>query len=447
MTMLRPWKAVPLALALLAAACTSGGGGTTGGQASGGTNGTGTAPMHLVMWMGYTPPPPKNTSQEYLSLQDMVKAYEKQHPNITIDVRYVNNDYALQKVTVALQGDKQPDISYQYGTSMPQLASAPKLVDLTSRVKSPGYNFNDFFPGERAVTTIDGKVLGVPALVDNLAVVYNKDLFSKAGLKTPSPNWTWNELVSDAKAISDPANKVFGLAYPSDGSEATVWVYEAMLWEAGGDILNADNTKAAFNSPAGVEALTTLRQMEQDGSLYLDFNPDAGKTEDLFNSNRIGMLITAPWDLPSFPNAHYGVQFMPSFQPGGNHDTIAGPDNWVIFDNGQDHVNAAWDFLRYMTSPDQVAQNSMKTGDLPTRLSVVKRPGFVQNFGTTWPGEGTFTENLKNLVKARPQIPQYPRVSAALGQAIVSGIQGKGSPRDLLNQAAQQADGFLAVPA
>ena len=89
----------------------------------------------------------------------------------------------------------------------------------------------------------------------------------------------------------------------------------------------------------------------------------------------------------------------------------------------------------------------MRTGDLPTRASVVQQPGFVRAFNTRYPGEGTFTENLKNPVKARPQIPQYPRVSAALGQAIVSGIQGKGSPQDLLNAAAQQANGFLAVPA
>jgi multiple sugar transport system substrate-binding protein len=432
--MRRATTTLVVVLTVLAAACT-GGAGNTGGQ------------LHLVMWMGYTPPPPANTSQEYLSLKALVASFERQHPNIAIDLRYVNNDYALQKVTVALQGNKQPDISYQYGTSMPRLASVPKLVDLTSRVKTPGYDFNDFFPGERAVTTVNGKIYGVPALVDNLAVVYNKDLFAAAGLTAPRPDWTWNELAADAKAVTDPAKKVFGLAFPADASEATVAWFEALLWEAGGDILNADNTKAAFDSAAGAEALTMLRQMNQDGSLYLDFNPDAGKTEDLFNSNHLGILITAPWDLPSFPNAHYGVQFMPSFHPGGNHDTIAGPDNWVIFDNGADHVNASWDFLRYMTSPDQVFRNSMSTGDLPTRLSVVQRPGFVQRFGAAWPGEGTFAENLKNVLKARPQITQYPRVSAVLGQAIVSGIKGEGSPQDLLSQAAQQADGFLAAPA
>ena len=68
--------------------------------------------------------------------------------------------------------------------------------------------------------------------------------------------------------------------------------------------------------------------------MYLDFHPDAGKSRGALQLGNIGMLITGPWDLPGFPNVNYGVQFMPSFAPGGSHATIAGPDNWVIFDNG-----------------------------------------------------------------------------------------------------------------
>jgi multiple sugar transport system substrate-binding protein len=440
--MRRTWiVALPMTLALVAAACTSGGSSSETSSSSGGS----AAPVSLTMWMGYTPPPPKNQSFEYLSIERMVKDFEAANPNISINLQYVNSDFALQKSTVALQGNKQPDISYQYGTNMPQLATAPKLVDLTSRVNEGDFNWNDFYKGEQAVATVDGKVLGVPALVDNLAVVYNKDLFAKAGLTPPGPDWTWDELRADAKAITDPANKVFGLAFPMDGSETTVWEYEAMLWEAGGDILNADNTKAVFNEAGGVKALDMLTSINQDGSMFLDFNPDSGKSENLFNSGNIGMIITGPWDLSSFPDANYGVQVMPSFDAGGSHETIAGPDNWVIFDNGAERVDAAWKFLSYMTSPEQVLQDSLDTGHLPTRASVAAMPDFKQ-FYTSYPGEKVFVANLDNVIKARPQVPQYPRISTALGQAVVSAVQGQASSQDALNKAAQQSDGFLAIP-
>jgi multiple sugar transport system substrate-binding protein len=431
------WRVgVPAAVAvtLFAAGCSSGGTGSTG------TNGT----VDLVMWMGYTPPPPVSQSAEYLSLKHIVADFTKLHPKIHIHLEYLNNDYALQKATVALQGGQQPDISYQYGTNMPQLASTPQLVNLTNIMKQPQYGWTDFFVGERDVATVHGKALGMPALVDNLAVVYNKTLFAQHHLAPPSPNWTWSQLAADAKAIANPSKKIFGLTFPADGSETTVWQYEAMLWEAGGNILSPGNTKAVFNSAAGVRALTTLRQMQQAHSLYLDFHPDAGKSETLFNSGNIGMIMTGPWDLSSFPNAHYGVQIMPSFDPGGSHQSISGPDNWVIFNNGPARVAASLAFLRYLTSPPVLLANSLATGDLPTKASVLKMPGFAE-FDKKYPGEGVFAQNLSNVHQARPQIAQYPRVSAALGQAIVAALLGQSSPQAALNSAAQQADTYLTT--
>jgi multiple sugar transport system substrate-binding protein len=436
---------LPVAVLLIAVACTGGSdnGGSSGGSTSGSTSG---GQVELTMWMGYTPPPPANQSYEYNSIKRMVDDFEKQNPNVSINLQYVNSDYALQKVTVALQGDKAPDLSYQYGTNMPQLAQTPKVVDLTQKVQEPGFDWSDFFEGERTAATIDGKVLGVPALVDNLCVVYNKDLFQKAGVPTPTPDWTWDDFRSAAKAVTDPANKVFGLAFPADGSETMVWQYEAMLWEAGGDILNADNTQAEFNSDAGVRALTMLKDIKDDGSMHLDFHPDAGVSENLFNAGKIGMIITGPWDLSAFPDANYGVQVMPSFDAGGSHASIAGPDNWVIFDNGPERVDAAWKFLTFMSSPDQVLQDSLDTGHLPTRASVEKVPEFKQ-FDQKYPGEGTFASNLENVTKARPQIPQYPQVSSALGQALSKVLTADADPKQALDEAAQTANGKLAIPA
>jgi multiple sugar transport system substrate-binding protein len=438
--MRRVWLVAPIALALLAAACTS-----SSESNSNSVSGS-PAEVNLTMWLGYTPPPPENQSQEYLSVQDIVDDFEADHPNVHIELQYVNSDNALQKVTVALQGDQQPDISYQYGTNMPQLANVPQLVDLTDRVQDPSFDWNDFFEGERAVATVDDRVLGIPALVDNLAVVYNKDLFAQAGVAEPKPDWTWDDLRAAAKAVTDPPAKQFGLAFPLDGSETTVWEYEAMLWEAGGDILNADNTQAAFNSDAGVRALTMLQSMQQDGSLFLDYHPDSGQSENLFNSGKIGMIITGPWDLSAFPDVKYGVVQMPSFDPGGSHVTIAGPDNWVIFDNGTDRVEAAWEFLQFLASPENVLADSLATSHLPTRASVEQMPAFA-SFDTKYPGVGTFAENLANVTKARPQIPQYPDVSKFLGQAIVSVLSGQDNPQDALNGAADDANGALAAPA
>ena len=72
-------------------------------------------------------------------------------------------------------------------------------------------------------------------------------------------------------------------------------------------------------------------------------------------------------------------------------------------------------------------------------------PAF-EEFYTKYPGTEVFVENLDNVLKARPQVPQYPRISSALGQALIAAIQGQASSQDALDQAADQANGFLAVP-
>ena len=169
----------------------------------------------------------------------LVAQYEATHPGEKVNTLFVNNDNTLQKVLTAVRGGSPPDIAYLYGSWAPNVAQIPQVVNLTQVVKQPGVNWNDFWTGERDVATVNGKVIGIPALVDNLAVVYNKTLFAKAHLPLPGPNWTWQDFVADAQKLTDAAIKQFGTAYVTPGSEDTVWHWEALLWEAGGQMLNA----------------------------------------------------------------------------------------------------------------------------------------------------------------------------------------------------------------
>src|SRR5271166_6366085 len=394
--MRRFWLRAVLASALLGfglAACGSGSAGTSSG---------------LQIWEGYT-------GAEAKAFTHLLAVWNTAHPGEKVSYLYVNNDDSLPKLLTAVKGGSQPDIAYVYGSWAPNVAQIPQVVNLTKVVQQPGVNWNDFWVGERDVATVNGRVIGIPALVDNLAVVYNKTLFAKAGLAPPGPNWTWQQFMADAKALTDPAIKQYGTAYVTPGSEDTVWHWEALLWAAGGQILNSSSTKAAFDSPAGLLSLNTLRTLAvTDHSMYLD--PTDSAYANLFNSGKIGMLVTGPWDLSGFPNVDYGVQVMPSY-PGtsGGHQTISGPDNWVVFDNGPARVSAAEQFLLWLTAPAQVRYFSLQTGDLPTRQSVGQQASLSQQMNASLPGVATFIANLGNVRQARPQIPQYPKISQILG--------------------------------
>ena len=429
------------AIALLAAACTS-----NDSSSSSGAPTSGGAPIDITMWHGYGKVIDNQgqTNYEAKSLNDLVDQYNAMNTGVHVTLDYIgSNDNAYQKLTVALQGGLQPDITYQYGTSMASLATAPSIMNLTDRVQDPAFNWNDFSEGARAAATVDGQVYGIPALIDNLAIVYNKDLFEAAGVDEPTADWTWDDFRAAALALTDPSKQQYGFAYPVDGTEDTVWHYDAMLWEAGGDILNADNTEAAFNSPAGVQALTTLQQMAvTDKSVFLD-QQNVGKIDNLFNAGKIAMDITGPWALSGYPDINYGVQIMPMYD-GGSHATIAGPDMWVMFDNGDGKGEAAWQFMQWFTAAEQVKEDSLTSGHLPIRNSVVNEPGFLDEFDAKFPGEGLFAQNLENVTKARPVITSYEQVSTIMGAAIVQVMLGQAEPQAALDDAAQQVNAALA---
>src|SRR3974377_1968820 len=95
----------------------------------------------------------------------------------------------LPKVTTALAAGTAPDIAYIYGSYAANIAQSGKTVNLANIIHTPGSNWNDFYPASQQIVSPGGKVIGFPALIDNLSVIYNKKLFAAAGVPVPSPNW------------------------------------------------------------------------------------------------------------------------------------------------------------------------------------------------------------------------------------------------------------------
>ena len=416
-----------VAMAALAAgvlaACGGGGDGGSGGSAD------------IVVAHGYT-------DKEATALQAAADDWNGQHPDQKVTLQFNGgNDSALQKTLAGFTAGNFPDVAYEYGSSAAQLARQPKLVDLTDRVKDASVDWNDFFLSGREAATVDGKVVGVPALIDNLSLVYNKKLFEEAGVAPPTNDWTWEDFRNAAKQLTDSSTRTYGWAYVNDGSEDTVWRYLAMLWQAGGDLLNADNTAPAFDSAAGKAALQQLYDMAvTDKSVYLDNGN--GNYLNLFNSGKIAMLWTGPWDLSSInADVPYGVTYLPGYQ--GNHETISGPDLYMLFDHSSARSDSAFDFVSWLTSADEHIKFAIATGDLPVRQSETKLPAY-QTFLKKYPAEKVFVANLDNVKHVRPNIPQYAEVSQAIGTMVQSVLLGQASPDDALKEASDQVTSALA---
>jgi multiple sugar transport system substrate-binding protein len=418
-------------LALVAAACD----GSSGGGASADGSATPAGPVTISLSHGYT-------DVEATELKAEVAQWNTEHPTMKVDLQFNGgNDNALQKTVAGFTAGNYPDIAYEYGSSAAQLARQPKLVDLTATVKNPAVNFADFFASEQQAGTVNGKVVGLPALVDNLALVYNKKLFQQAGVPLPTDQWSWQDFRDAARRLTNASTHQYGWAYINDASEDTVWRYLAMLWQAGGDLLSSDNTKPAFDSAAGAAALQQLHDMAvTDKSVYLDTGN--GNYLNLFNSAKIAMLWTGPWDISSInSDVSFGVTLLPGYN--GNHETISGPDLYMVFDHSKDRRNAAVQFISWLLSPQVHIKFAVATGDLPVRKSETTLPEY-QTFLKKYPSEQVFVDNLNNVKHVRPNIASYGEVSTAIGQMVQAVLLGKAQPADALKRAEQAVTGALA---
>lgn len=424
----------------LAAAATLALGAATlaGCSTSGATTLDPSAPVHLTIWSG-------QSDQAEKILQQLVAEYERDHPNVTIDLTpgASSTDELLQKLAASFAGNDSPDISYTYGSWASQLERSGRTLDLRAEVANPDTHWGEFTPAaRRTAQPTGGKVIGFPAVVDNISLFYNKTVFDAAGVAYPTADWNWADFRRAAKALTDRNSQTYGYGYSVSGSEETTWQMWPHLWQNGGSILTHNGKQAAFDSKAGVDALKFMRAMAvTDKSVYLDQTDT--KFAQLFESDRIGMITSGPWELSALKTAgtSYGVVRLPGTD--GDHQTVSGPDLWTLFDN-HDVNRAYWakDFTKWLTSPAQDERFNVAVGNLPLRPSEADSPAFRKQVKAL-PGFDVIQANSANAKQVRPTLPGYNGLSEAFGDAVSRVLQGDGEPAEALRQATVAADKAL----
>lgn len=410
--------------------------GCAGGQ--GATELDKSAKVSLTMWTG-------QTEEAQKLLEGLAKEFEKDHPNVSIDVSpgASSTEDLLQKLSAGFAGGKYPDISYAFGSWASELESSQRTLDITEQVKSADVKWDEFAPSARATVQPTGaKTIGFPAIVDNLSLIYNKTVFDAAGVAYPTADWSWDDFRAAAKKLTDPATSTYGYAYSVSGSEETTWQFWPHLWQNGGEILSSDATQSTFNSAAGVKSLDFLTGMAvDDKSVYLDQTDT--KFAELFASDRVGMMTSGPWQLYDLnvKGTKYGVTVLPGTD--GDHQTVSGPDIWALFDH-QDKNREYWtyEFTKWLTDAAQDERWNVAIGNLPLRSSEVDSQAFKDQVAQ-YPGLDIMAANADNAKKARPTIAGYNGLSEAVGSGISRVLQGQGDAKSALDEAAAKADAAL----
>ncbi|SDB90552.1 carbohydrate ABC transporter substrate-binding protein, CUT1 family [Sanguibacter gelidistatuariae] len=397
------------------------------------------ADVTLTWWTG-------QADQAQTILEGLADEFEAAHPNVTIKVSSgaPSTEDLLQKMSASFAGGTYPDISYAFGAWASELAHSGRTLDITEKVVDPDVRWDEFSGAARETARPTGEAtIGFPAVVDNISLIYNTTVFDAADVAYPTEDWTWEDFRTAAKALTDPATNTYGYGYSVSGSEETTWQFWPHLWQNGGEILSEDETTAAFNSAAGVEALTFLQRMAvDDASVYLDQTDT--KFTQLFASDRIAMITSGPWALYDMGVAgtSYGVVQLPGTD--GDHTTVSGPDLWVLFDHKDaNREHWAYEFTKWLTDSAQDVRWNVAYGNLPLRASEIDSPEFIAQ-AEAMPGLDVMAANGANATRSRPTVSGYVNLSEAMGTAISRVLQGQGDPQSALDEAADKATAALA---
>ncbi len=393
--------AMTAAVALGLAACAPGGSAPE-------PSSTKASPVKLTWWDYYGPGAGAD------GVTAMLKKYEQTHPNVTVDRQFVAYDDLKKTLLQSAGASSLPDIVIINSPDHQQFAETGIAADLTAQLKDWG-QLSKYPKGLIASSTYKGKNYGLPITANCLALFYDKKALADAGLKPPT---TWEEMKADASKLTTGGR--YGLAYSAINNQQAVFQWLPALWQAGGDL-----TK--LGSSDSVRALQYWSDLMSDGSVSKEaLNWDQTAVEGEFAQGRAAMMINGPWQIPTLakdaPNLDYGVALLPADK---EKASALGGENYLLTDGPNE--KAAWDLVKWMQKPANLAELAKGTGSLPVRSD--------QKAFSDSDAIATFTKQLQ-VARPRAYGSHYAEIADAVVIALQSTLSGQTSAKDALTKAA-----------
>lgn len=278
--------ALSASVALLAAGCS--GGATSSTTAS---EGGSAAPVTMSFWHNST----TGDGKQYW--EDTVAAFEKEHPNVTINIQAIQNEDMDGKLQTALASGGDPTIFMaRGGGKLADVVAADQVMDITDQI-SPEVK-TALGDGIFSAFTVDGKIYGMPTSVLPGGMYYSKDLFAKAGITaTPTTFEELNAAVTKLKAAGIAPIALGG----KDAWPAAHWYYFMALRDCSRDTMDKAAATKDFSDPCWLKAGEDLQAFTatdpfNKGYLTTSAQQGAGSSAGMIANHKAAMELMGAWD-------------------------------------------------------------------------------------------------------------------------------------------------------
>jgi multiple sugar transport system substrate-binding protein len=334
--------------------------------------------------------------------EKIVADFEKNHPSIKIKEEIGVRQEQLQ---TQMAGNSAPDVIHFANKSLADFGTRGTLLDLREYIKRDNYNIEDIYPQAFKEGSVpSGAIYGMPTTGGPEVLYYNKDLFDKAGLNYPDENWTWDDYLEAAKALTKDINQDGRIDQYGTTVGVSGWCGSLpWLWAAGGDLMNDDVSKCIVNSPEAQTAIQFLVYLDKHKAAVKSSSAtEMGGGREMFMTGKLGMFIYLPWNtlnhLAKCKSLRWDMALVPK-GPKGRFPRYTGEcfSIWI----GSKHKEESWEFIKYLCSKE-VSILFAKSNWMPARKSVAESAYFIKE-GTPY-HEEIYIESMK-YARALSSIP------------------------------------------
>ncbi|HEY3560424.1 MAG TPA: ABC transporter substrate-binding protein [Kribbella sp.] len=372
-------------LALVAAGCggssndskDSGGGGQDAPDASALDKATGVT--KVTFWHGMK-------GANGTAVDKLVKAFNDANKGKIEVTAVYQGDYddTITKYKTSVQQGNTPSVVQIYDIGSRFMIDSKQTVPVQKFADKDGYSLDSIEPNIANYYSIDGKLNSMPFNTSMPLLYINKEAFVKAGLDPSKPPTNLDEIMAAAKKLTVKQ----GGKTVQYGFNAAIygWFLEQLIAQSGTTYCDNDNgrkdlaTKVNFADAEGVKVATWYQQMVKQGLM-----PNTGKKTDdaqaVFKSGTSAMSLESTGVLRGYLDAAKGkftvltapYPHLSSSDTGG--PIIGGASLWI---DGPGHSDAekraAWEFVKFASSPAQQAAWHTGTGYFPINKKALDEP-------------------------------------------------------------------------
>jgi ABC-type glycerol-3-phosphate transport system substrate-binding protein len=314
------------------------------------------------------------TPEEVDIITHSIEEWQKVHPELKIVFEHTPYTGYDSKVLTRIAGGAAPDIIATEVNYFVTFASKSVLEDLTPWIAAdPEFKVSDFFPQVIDRFTVDGKLYAVPRDVAPFACVfYNKELFDQAGIPYPTDDWTWEDLLRIARALTkkDENGRTVQYGFYS-------WAWQNFVYGNGGALVDDPKkpTAARLTDPKTVEGL----QFYADLANLYGVMPTATALTNLgmgvdmmFASGRLGMFLSGVWETPLLRNYSFkwDVAMFPKNRAGVRAFGTGGTGYAIL--RSSKHKKEAWEVIKALTADAGQAELAERGLAQPARIQVAE---------------------------------------------------------------------------